>query len=255
MAWHGVGVTDIGRVRQSNQDALAVLNDLNLWIVADGMGGHAGGDVASQLTVESIESYFRQHHSSAEGLREPRTAPTAILRAGIESANQAVRTRAKLQSELAGMGTTVVLLYISKDSPFPATIAHVGDSRAYLLRDGTITPLTRDHTLMEDRIKLGILTREQAMYHPLRHILTKGVGIERTAGPDISTHHLLPGDRVLLCTDGLCKTMNDEQILQTVQSTEGKSLEAVCQLMIREANRLGGEDNITVVLVSHQDTG
>lgn len=254
MAWHGVGVTDIGCIRQSNQDALAVLNDFNLWVVADGMGGHAGGEVASQLTVEAIEAYFRLQSRSAKSLMELETVPTTILQASIASANQAIQNRAKEQTDLAGMGTTVVLLHISKHSPFVATIAHVGDSRAYLLRGSTIIPVTQDHTFVEDQIKLGILSPEQTLDHPMRHIITKAVGLNQTADPDVSTHHLLPDDRFLLCTDGLSKMMGTEKIIQIIQSTEGKSLEAVCQALVSEANHLGGEDNVTVVLVSYQES-
>lgn len=263
--WRSAGLTHIGLVRQSNQDAFAVLNEYGLWIVADGMGGRAGGKVASRLAVETIASScdsfgrFPQHHPDNPSQKHPSTA----LREAIRAANQAIRAEAITQPALAGMGTTVVVLHLravpssspssNPDSaPLPqttqATTAHLGDSRAYLLRDRSLTRLTRDHSWVEDRIRQGLLSPEEALTHPLRHMLTNALGTEASATPTLSAHLLQPGDRLLLCTDGLTKMLDDAQIADALLHA-GHMPQAACQTLIERANQRGGEDNTTVVVV------
>ncbi|WP_447968093.1 Stp1/IreP family PP2C-type Ser/Thr phosphatase [Nitrospira sp. M1] len=248
MKWQGWGQTDIGRVRKINQDTFAIHQSLGLWIVADGMGGHAGGEVASQLVIDTIGPYVEQHQTKKTLSKEERET---ILRNALEATNHAIRTHAKKNPEFSSMGTTAVVLQITEGSPDEATIAHVGDSRAYLLQDQAMTLLTRDHSLVEDRIDLGIITREEALTHPLRNVLTQGLGIESTVEPSVQTLSLQPTDKILLCSDGLTKMMTDDEFF-TVIRQHSHSLKDACQQLVDTANKLGGNDNITVVLVGSE---
>lgn len=246
-AWHGVGLTDRGLVRQSNQDTFAVMNHLGLWVVADGMGGHAGGEVASRLAVESVMNHI-QAVAGETTARPPEDAEDeSLVRQAIETAQQAVLNHARAHPALTGMGTTIVVLRISSGPTPRATLAHVGDSRAYRRRAGTLTLLTRDHSLVEEYIRQGLMSSQEAFTHPLRHVLTRAIGIEGAAEPDISTQALQPDDVLLLCTDGLTKMMTDEQIATTLHSA-GTSPEPACRALVGEAIRFGGNDNVTVVV-------
>ncbi len=246
MIWHGWGQTDLGRVRKVNQDAFQLHPELNMWVVADGMGGHAGGEVASRLAVETIGPYVQQHQAKNSSLTTADREKT--LQEALEAANQTIRTHARDHPEYSGMGTTAVVLQISEGPPYQATIGHVGDSRAYLIQGETMKLLTRDHSLVEERVELGILTREDALTHPLRHVLTKGLGIESKVEPSVQTQSIEPTDTVLLCSDGLTKMMDDDEFLAVIRQ-HSHSLEEACQQLVGKANELGGKDNITVVLV------
>ena len=250
MTWHGMGLSDIGLVRQSNQDAFAVHNHLGLWVIADGMGGHAGGDVASRIAVETITNFFEvlaRDRWSASDEQDP--APIeALLHEAIISSNQAIRLAAGRDRKLAGMGTTVVILLIAQGPSPCATIAHVGDSRAYLWRDKSLSQLTRDHSAVEEYVRHGLITREQAVAHPHRHILSRALGIDARVLPDISMHRLAPDDLVLLCTDGLTKMLDDSQIAHLLLQA-GSASEAICRRLLEEANARGGMDNTTVVVI------
>ena len=181
--WKGFGLTDIGRVRQTNQDTFLIDDELGLWIVADGMGGHAGGDVASQLAVETIRQYIADHVPSTDHSRS--VDCTAIIQTAVAQANTTIRKRAKAEPALKGMGTTVVLVFMPNTNDENACIAHAGDSRAYLIRDKNISALTRDHTLLEERIQVGLLPRSTPSSHQLGHVLTRGVGVESTVEPEL----------------------------------------------------------------------
>ncbi len=246
MTWQGFGKTDIGRVRKLNQDTYRIHGNLGLWIVADGMGGHAGGEVASQLAIDTIGPYLEKYKAK-NGTLNSQDGET-VLRGALRAANQAIRDHARKHPEYSGMGTTAVVLFIPEASTNHATIAHVGDSRAYVIREHGITQLMRDHTLVEERIELGLLTREDALSHPLRNVLTRGLGIEPDVESTAQTHLIQPTDIFLLCSDGLTKMMHDNEIF-TVIRRHHHSLEEACQQLVDTANRLGGEDNVTVVLV------
>ena len=246
MTWQGFGQTDIGRVRKINQDAYRLHPKLQLWVVADGMGGHAGGEIASQLAIDTIGPYVEQYQqtpgSQTVKVREE------VLQASIDAANLRIRKHAQEHPKFSGMGTTVVVLHISEGPPWQATIAHVGDSRAYLIQPDTLSLLTRDHSLVEERIDLGLVTREEASTHPLRNVLTRGLGIESGVESSVQTRPIQPTDKILLCSDGLTKMMSDNEIFQVIHQSS-RSLKESCQNLIEKANRLGGQDNITVVLV------
>ena len=248
MIWKGNGLTHIGKVRQLNQDAFGIYDHLGLWLIADGMGGHPGGEIASQLAIEKMAAYFEKHHPVlGANLNEPKESPVSLGET-LEAANQAIRDHARQHIELTDMGTTAVAVHLNNRSPSVATIAHAGDSRAYLLRDQTLSPLTRDHSLVEERIELGIITPEQALTHPLRHIITRALGIDHIVVPAVTTLELTEKDQLLLCTDGLTKMMTDQQILDTMLGANTNP-ESVCHSLIEEALNQGGEDNVTVVIL------
>lgn len=255
VTWRGRGRTHTGLVRATNQDAFATLDQYGLWVVADGMGGRAGGDVASRSAVETLSSWGAAIAQPADlshsdpPLQEKRAR---VLREAIQAANGAIRDYAVTHPHLAGMGTTLVAVQIAQKPSAAiyaiATVAHLGDSRAYLLRGRTLTQLTRDHSWVEGQLQQGLLSPQEASVHPWRHMLTRALGTETTAEPEFSTHLLQPEDWVLLCTDGLTKMLDDRQILEVLRSSE-PSTDRACEALIAEANRRGGEDNITVLVI------
>ncbi len=221
-----------------------------LWMVADGMGGHAGGDIASQLAVDSV---VRRLQSLPEELtreaQEPEQQPSGerLIREALAGAHEDILDHARRHPHLTGMGTTFVLLWISTDPHPVATIAHVGDSRAYSLRGDTLTLLTRDHSWVEEQVRRGLLSPEQAEAHPSRHVLTRALGIEGSAEAEVTAHPLQPNDVILLCTDGLTKMLDDTRIGVTLGAAR-HSPELASRSLVDEALRLGGEDNVTVVV-------
>jgi PPM family protein phosphatase len=230
--------SDIGRLRKRNEDAYLVKEPL--FVVADGMGGHVGGDVASTLAVETIESA-----SSAEVTLE-------ALVEDIKRANRVVLDRGESDRELRGMGTTLTAV-LAEDAK--AHVAHVGDSRAYLLRDGTLQQLTEDHTLVQRMVREGRLSEDEAAQHPQRSILTRALGVDEDIPVDELTLDVHGGDRVLLCTDGLTSMVDRDRIQQILESE--RDPQAACDKLIDAANRAGGDDNITVIVLDFDggDTG
>ncbi|HSF10042.1 MAG TPA: Stp1/IreP family PP2C-type Ser/Thr phosphatase [Nitrospirales bacterium] len=247
--WVGVGLTDLGLVRKLNQDAFSLDNSLQLWVLADGMGGHAGGEVASQIAVKAIPDVVRTQLSTETSSYVQPEKLESLLDQALESANQRIRKAAAEDESLKGMGTTIVVVAITH-SPrgFQAIVAHAGDSRAYLFRQGTLSLWTKDHTLMEERLALNLITAKQVRTHPLRHVLTKALGIDPELRPTIRTYPLDPSDLILMCSDGLTKMLTDEEI-QTIIGQKAPHAEAICRTLVNTANRLGGEDNTTVVLI------
>lgn len=247
--WIGVGLTDIGLVRKLNQDAFFLDNALQLWVLADGMGGYAGGEVASHIAVETIPQVVRTRLSSETSQDIPPHRFESILCQAIESANQSIRKEAAQNERIHGMGTTIVVLAITRTpTGHQAIVAHAGDSRAYLLRHGTLSLWTKDHSLVEERLALNLITPEQVRTHPLRHVLTKALGIDPQAHPTIQTYPIEPSDLILLCSDGLTKMLTDQEI-QTIVMRESPHFESICRTLVDTANRLGGEDNTTVVVI------
>lgn len=247
--WTGIGLTDIGLVRKLNQDAFSIDNTLQLWVLADGMGGHAGGELASQIAVKTIPDVIRTQLGTEPSPYVQPEKLESLLGQGLESANQSIRKEAAEQERLKGMGTTIVVVAISRSpTGFQASVAHAGDSRAYLFRQGSLSLCTKDHTLMEERLALNLITPEQVRTHPLRHVLTKALGIDSEAQPTVQTYPLDPSDLILLCSDGLTKMLTDQEI-QTIVGQEAPHAEAICRALVATANQLGGEDNTTVVLI------
>lgn len=247
--WQGAGATHTGCVRPTNQDAFLVANDLGLWIIADGMGGHAGGNVASRITVEAIHNYITERvgHDSAINVDEI----SSLLCSAVRHANETVLAYVTANPEFTGMGTTVVLLYLPAPSSPHAWVAHAGDSRAYLLRDQRISVLTRDHTVLEERIQQGLLPQSTPSSHPLGHQLTRGVGINSTIETDVSATRIQSTDEIFLCSDGLNKMLDDQDILDLLIATHSQPPDQKCQTLIKQANMRGGKDNTTVILVAN----
>jgi protein phosphatase len=234
------GITDVGRVRDGNEDGfLDEAHRLNLVAVADGMGGHRGGEVASATALAAL----RQAMASGESLRD-----------AIEGANDAVLERSGSDRELQGMGTTLTAGTLGTDENM--LIGHVGDSRAYLLRDGELSQITKDHSLVEEMVRGGELTPEQAESHPRRSIITRALGIDAAVDVDVYPVDLRPGDRILLCSDGLTTMLRSDEI-EGILDDEPDARRAA-QRLVDAANAAGGEDNITALVVEvieDDDTG
>ncbi len=246
-AWVGIGRSDVGLARTSNQDALLALDHLGLWAVADGMGGHVGGEIAAQTAIAAVKA---RADVFAGPVQQGQSRPEAFLTDLILQAQDAILGRAKLESKLKGMGTTIVMLLISSIPSPTAYVAHVGDSRAYRFRSGTLTPLTRDHTLIERYLERGLLTPAAARTHPERHVLTRALGMPSPARPDVASFPLEQTDLLLLCSDGLTKMLEDRDIEQSLAAAKGDPIRA-CDSLIAGALARGGEDNVTVVVIAH----
>ncbi|MCD7745044.1 MAG: Stp1/IreP family PP2C-type Ser/Thr phosphatase [Lachnospiraceae bacterium] len=231
-------VTDIGRRRSSNQDFIyaseqPVGNLPNLMIVADGMGGHNAGDLASRYTVESMIEYLGQ-------AQEERPIP--LLSESIHYANDRVIEKAATDQSLEGMGTTVVAAVIRDGYLY---VANVGDSRLYLI-DETISQITKDHSLVEEMIRMGELKRKDARTHPDKNVITRAIGVKSPVRIDFFDVKLEEGDRILLCSDGLTNMVEDSGIWKIVRNSD--SPKEAAQHLVNEANKNGGKDNISVVL-------
>ena len=245
--WIGIGRSEIGLLRTSNQDAFAAIDRLGLWAVADGMGGHVGGEVAAQTAIASVKA---QAELSADLLHHGQSTPTEFLTNLIAQAHDAILGRAKLEPKLKGMGTTIVLLSILASQTSTAHVAHLGDSRAYRFRSGTLTPLTRDHTLIEKYLARGILTEKSARTHPERHVLTRALGMSSPVNPVVTSYPLQQEDLLLLCSDGLTKMLSDDDIRGMFTKAKGDPIRT-CDRLIAESLKRGGEDNVTVVVIAH----
>jgi serine/threonine protein phosphatase PrpC len=225
-------LTDVGRVRDGNEDACFAGD--HVFAVADGLGGHRAGEVASDLALGSVRALDQADtRSAAKGIAE-----------AVRKGNRAVHDRSEKEESLHGMGTTMTAVVISGDTAF---IAHVGDSRCYLIRGGTITQLSRDHTLVARMVSEGRLTPEQAEAHPQRSVLTRALGADRDVDVDESRITVVDGDRLLLCSDGLTGMLSNDEICDYVAS--GADLDEICRRLVDAANERGGLDNITVVLI------
>jgi len=242
------GATDVGQVRMVNQDAFDEVADpaagRRLLLVADGMGGHRGGEVASRLTVETVRSCF----SSGNANDGAGTSPGEFVRGSLETANRKVYEKSRADAELAGMGTTAVALLF--DGSPQAWVAHVGDSRAYRLRSGELTQITDDHSVVGELVRRGQLTAEEARVHPQSNEILRAIGTQPTVEIDVQPVDVVGGDRFLLCSDGLSGMVRDEEIAE-VLGRETPS-DAV-RMLIERANLAGGTDNITVLIASVGD--
>ena len=243
------GLSDVGKKRKTNEDSFHIDPGRGLFIVADGMGGHAAGEVASQLAVDTIQEFLRMSDADSEitwpfEFDESLSAGGNRIQAAIHLANREIVRHMQTQEDTRGMGTTVVTAVVADDSCF---IGHVGDSRAYLIRDGTIQQLTRDHTFVNEQVERGFMSRAEADRHPARNILTRAVGSSEELHVDLVETRLAAGDRILLCSDGLSSMVQDEEILRTLE--EHPDLEDACQALVSLANQNGGWDNVTAVVI------
>ncbi|WP_041448112.1 Stp1/IreP family PP2C-type Ser/Thr phosphatase [Anaeromyxobacter sp. Fw109-5] len=241
------GLTDVGRRRDHNEDALLVDDDLHLYVVADGMGGHAGGGTASRLAVDTIQRTLRAARARAPDAFAPELPESSplpgVLRGAVEQACAVIHAAAQADPELAGMGTTVTAVLLDGRSAF---VAHVGDSRCYLLRGARIQQVTEDHSLVNEQVKAGALTAAEAKHSRFKNIITRSVGFEREVLVDLAAFALAPGDAIVVCCDGLTNLVEDDEILRVV--TEAP-LEDAPPRLVALANARGGDDNITVIAV------
>ena len=252
--------THPGRIRSENQDACAAAPEHGIFVVCDGMGGAAAGELASQLATEaflvsignSAASKPEAHNGSANPAVLGADHPQTRLEQAVRAANLAVFQRAQKNRALHGMGTTLVAALIQKDgAAHSAWIAHVGDSRCYLLRDGRFEQLTTDHSVVEEQIQAGFITREQAEFSPVRNVITRAVGTQLTVPVDVGEQPLRPGDVLLLASDGLTRELRDTEIADVI-AAHAPDLDQACEALIQAANRHGGRDNITVLLIAYR---
>ena len=234
-------IPDIGRKRELNEDYIYTSGQPigalpNLFIVADGMGGHKAGDYASMHTVDRFVEVIRE-------LGEEHGVQDAINEA-VTAANAYIYQRSRENSNLSGMGTTLVLASCIGNE---AIVANIGDSRLYLVNDDAMTQITRDHSLVEEMVTLGGIDREMARNHPDKNIITRAVGVKEKVAADFFEVDLTKGDKLLLCSDGLTNMLRDEEIYQIIPNN--KELEQAAKALVDAANENGGRDNIAVVLV------
>jgi serine/threonine protein phosphatase PrpC len=236
MKVEAAALTHVGRRRARNEDAFLFIPDRGLYAVADGMGGHAAGDVASQMAAERVMRDFTY--------RSPEEVP-ACLAAAITAANAEIFERAGRETDKAGMGTTVTALVLDGDGI--GHIGHVGDSRAYRLRAGELMQITTDHTWVQEQVVAGRLTALQARQHPFASILTRALGTEPRVEVDLIKIHVLTGDIILLCSDGVTGMVDDERLAAVL--SEPRHADAIAKKLVQAANRAGGLDNSTVIVL------
>jgi PPM family protein phosphatase len=243
------GLTDVGRKRNHNEDSFLIDDELQLYVVADGMGGHAGGGTASRIAVETIDKELRRARESRDNpfVTSPNLQDSLLpdaLRTAVERACLAIFTTAQEDPRLSGMGTTVISLVVRDNHAF---FAHVGDSRAYLVRGPLIQQVSEDHSLVNEQIKAGMITAEEAKHSRYKNIITRSVGFEEEVQVDVMGVVAEPGDVFLLCSDGLANMVEDRELHEVVQSTS--VLAEVPRRLIDLANERGGDDNITAIVV------
>lgn len=228
--------TSTGRVRTHNEDAFGYLVDRGVFVVCDGMGGAAGGEVASRLATDIVLDHFTLASTSA--------SPRDLLHSAILRANRAVHDRAESDPGLDGMGTTLVALLLA---PPHALVAHAGDSRCYLFRHGRLTRQTHDHSLVDEQIRLGTLTREEAEHSPFRSVITRAIGTQPSVTPELVEFPIESGDLFLLCSDGLTRELDEDSIAGILAA--GANLDLTAHILVDAADQAGGRDNITCLLV------
>jgi protein phosphatase len=242
--------SDVGRKRKGNEDAVFLNPEQKLYVVADGMGGHAAGEVASRVAVDAIGEFVKLTGGNQEitwpfGLDDSISYEGNRLKTAIRHANSRVIEATRESAEYEGMATTVAAVLVDGET---ANIAHVGDSRIYLWSGGSIELLTKDHSWVNEQIQSGAISPEQARSHPLRNVVTRALGGRSDLVVDIQSRRMADGDMLLLCSDGLTTMVTDDDIARILGEAQGDVARAASEL-VGEANERGGEDNITVVLL------
>lgn len=229
-------ISDVGRKRQKNEDSYLINDELNIFVVADGMGGHAGGEYASRIAITTIEEMFRQQNGNT-------SPPEEIVDKAIRDASAKIISKAEEDQALKGMGTTVICLHLDGKR---AVLGHVGDSRAYLFRDGALEQLTEDHSLVNEQVKTGLITAEEAKTHQFKNIITRSVGVTPEVEVDIVIKKLKVGDSFLICSDGLSNLVEMKEMEKELSERETV---LAAKAMVDLANKRGGDDNITLLVV------
>lgn len=248
------GLSDIGLKRSINEDYYGIEKDLKLAVVADGMGGHNAGEVASKTAVEAIINFIRRCKEDKDftwpfGLNANLSDPENKILTGIRIANRELCNLSIEKREFSGMGTTIVSGIISKNQ---ITIANVGDSRIYRIRNNKIEQLTMDHSWVSEQIQKKLITEEEARNHRWKNVITRALGNKMDVEVDLKTLEVQPYDIFIFCTDGLCGMITDNEIFETV-STNKTDLKLASEELIKKANAAGGIDNITVVILAFKD--
>lgn len=245
------GQTDVGRKREKNEDSIYIDGERGLFVVADGMGGHLGGEFASKLAVKTINESLSQLTEDPDmtlkrDIGIDRLDPSAQLKYAIGVASKNIYEDSQRNPSLRGMGTTTVALLIRDHKGY---IANVGDSRLYLVRGGQISQITSDHSLVAEQLKAGMITEAETKNHKFKNIITRSVGFQPEVEVDILVHDLDEGDSFLLCSDGLTNMISNQQIAEIISKNSARD---ACQKLIDSANQKGGDDNISVIVVSIQ---
>lgn len=235
------GISDKGLKREGNQDSFLIDERLGLFVVADGVGGHFGGEVASALAVETVREVIA--HPKAYEFK-----PKEVLNQAYEEASHRIYDRASIEPKLNGMGTTMVMSYVRDSKIY---IANVGDSRCYLYRKPFLWQLTEDHSLINEQIRLGVMSEEQARKVIGKNVITRSVGFERDVFPDIIEREISDGDTFLFCSDGLSGMVTDSDMCAAFNSNP---IEKIAPIMIEKALHNGGDDNVTVVVIQFQES-
>lgn len=234
--------SDLGKARDKNEDSYSIPNsddELKIYLLADGMGGYKGGEIASKLAIESAKRYIE---SNFKDILHDRVNIEELIRSSMEYANMVVYEKSKEDEELEGMGTTLEICLIYGNKMY---IGHIGDSRIYRIRKNIIRKITTDHSYVEKLVKEGTITREEAQNHPKKNMLMKALGCTPYVEPDVTTKGFLKDDILLMASDGLTNMITDQEIYDIVT----KNRENPTKELIEKANDLGGYDNITVVIV------
>lgn len=245
------GKSDVGNVRSNNEDNYGYDSRYGIYVVCDGMGGQAAGEVASKIGVDTILTYYRTSASSSHFPRvgeqlQDLTGRANHLGSSIQLANQAVHEAASQHAARAGMGSTVVAVSTEGNGSF-FSIGHVGDSRIYLVRDREIEQLTSDHSLVMEQVRRGLITLADARFSNMQNVILRALGSEPTVKPDLDDKMAMPGDVLVLCSDGLTRHVPDDSIAEVVSNAD--DLQVACNLLVEAAKDGGGEDNITCLLL------
>jgi serine/threonine protein phosphatase PrpC len=238
------GITNVGMKRQNNEDNYLINDGLGVYVVCDGMGGHAGGEYASQIavtTVEEVLANIRDENPDVDGATDEQITQEKIKYA-VRLAGKRIYERAQADPEFRGMGTTAVILLFRRTNP---NLAHVGDSRGYLIRGGEITQRTEDHSWVNEQIKAGLITPEAAKHHRFRNIITRSLGFQEEVEIDTQVLRAEPGDLYLLCSDGLSNLVEDAEMCEMLVEN---SFQETLHMLVEIACQRGGDDNITAVI-------
>lgn len=227
-------ISDVGKKRQKNEDSYLINDEKRLFIVADGMGGHAGGEYASRIAITTIEESFQSENESN---------PESLIETSIQEAGEKIINKAEQDRALRGMGTTVIALHVGDKK---AVLGHVGDSRAYLFRDGVLEQLTEDHSLVNEQLKSGLISEEEARTHQFKNIITRSLGVTPEVEVDLISKKLKVGDAFLLCSDGLSNLVEMNEMEKELREKESV---LAAKSLVDLANKRGGDDNITLVVV------
>ncbi len=236
--------SDIGKVREINQDAYYIsdsLDQVQLYMLADGMGGYNGGEIASKLAIQSAKSYIENNFKEIEKDRE---SIIQLVGSSMEYANMVVYEKSKENKDLEGMGTTLEICLIYNNKVY---IGHVGDSRIYRIRKEFMRKLTQDHSYVQKLVKDGTITKEEAMHHPQKNMLMKALGCNAFVEPDVMVKGFLKEDILIMCSDGLTNLVSQEEIFKEAK----KDIEQAPKELVEKANNNGGYDNITVVIIKN----